>query len=148
MAQENSEKNKDERITYFPSYIDTPIDIAYSRNNSYMLLPINTERYTNIVQSDITLKYRHSKITADYKPNYNELFNTELSRAVNYAEDNSIPIYDLNFKFLQSINLSNYDNVIEFLSGHNLLDFIDKEGKVLDKNATLSSYIMLNSETR
>ena len=39
-AQYDIEKNKDERVTYFPKHIDTPIDIAYSRNNSYFLLPI------------------------------------------------------------------------------------------------------------
>jgi len=105
-----------------------------------MLLPINTERFTNIVQSDIMLTYKNAKISAKYKPNYNKLFNTELSRPINYAEDNSIPIYDLNFTFLQSINLSSYDNVIDFLSKHNLLDFKDKNGNLI------SSQIVLNSE--
>lgn len=119
-AQLKEEHNNTERITYFPSYVDTPIDIAYSRNNNYMLLPLNTERYTNIVQNDNMLKYRNYPISAENKPNYTNLFNNEISRPVNYAEDNSVPIYDLNFTFLQSINLENYDNIINFITKHNL----------------------------
>lgn len=112
-----------------------------------MLLPINTERYTNIVQSDITLTYKNYDIQADFKPNYKNMFHNELSRPINYSEDNSIPIYDLNFTFLQTINMKSYDNVIEFLEKFNLLDFTYKKNTAVDDITYLSSEIIYNSVT-
>ena len=54
-AENDQLKNADERIMYFPNYINTPIDMIFCNNNSYFLLPLGTEKYTNILHSDSLL---------------------------------------------------------------------------------------------
>lgn len=108
-------------------------------------MPLNTERYTNIVQSDITLNLANKGYNPAEKPNYKELIKNTFSTAYTYSEDNSVPIYDLNFTFLESINLSNNINCLNFLESYNLLDFNFKNS--LDETQYLSSLILLDSET-
>lgn len=149
-AQYNIEKNKDERITYFPQHIDTPIDIAYSRNNSYFLLPINTKRFTNLVQSDTTLLHVNDGPNATFKPNYKSAFQELWTKAFYTPEDNSIPIYDLNFTFLQSINFGNNEKVLTWLKKYNLDTFTYEtydEYTNTNITTTLSSQILFDSET-
>ena len=149
-AQYNIEKNNDERITFFPQHIDTPIDIAYSRNNSYFLLPLNTERYTNLVQSDTTLLYQNDGPDAKYKPNYNNAFKELWSKSFYTPEDNSIPIYDLNFTFLQSINFGDNEKVLSWLKKYNLDTFTYiKYDQLTNSNITvaLSAELLFDSET-
>lgn len=136
--QFNVEKNKDERVTFFPTFIDTPIDIAYSRNQSYLLLPISTNKYTNLVQSNITLKYKNQGPEALYKPNYEKMYEYQWSKPYYYSEDNSIPIYDLNFSFVEIIDLKTHENVLQFLSDNNLLNI-----KLASSN---SDYTLLSSQ--
>ena len=52
LAQTNMVKNKDEHISYFPNFIQTQIDIAYNNDNAYMLLPITTEKFTKLKQTE------------------------------------------------------------------------------------------------
>lgn len=111
-----------------------------------MLLPLTTDRYTNIVQSDTMLDKQNSGYNASEKHNYKHMIKNELSRAVNYAEDNSVPIYDLNFTFLESINLSNYDNCIAFLEEHDLLNLTIKDN-VNDIEVPLTNMILFDSNT-
>ena len=54
-----------------------------------MLLPLNTEKFVNIIQSDTTLKYADSAINAYGKDNYKELFSNELSRTATAANSKS-----------------------------------------------------------
>ena len=143
-SQFDEQKNKQERISFFPQYINTPIDITYSRNNSYFLLPISTQRYVNIVQPDILLKYRKQGPKAVLKPHYTEMFQQQWSIPYTSSEDTSIPIYDLNFSFLQTINLNTNKNVQDFLKKYNLLDY-----KLYSNvgDYALSSTLIYNSET-
>lgn len=145
--QYNSKKNADERITYMPSYIDTPIDIAYSKNNSYFLLPLNTKKYTNLIQSDNNLLYNNIGVSAEFKPNYNDMIQHNLSKPYYYSDDNSIPIYDLNFTFIQTINLDNNENVKSFLQKHNLLNFKYKHWEEPFDERALSAEVMFDSKT-
>ena len=116
-----------------------------------MLLPLNTEKFVNIIQSDTTLKYADSAINAYGKDNYKELFSNELSRTATAAEDNSIPIYDLNFTFLQSVNLSKHENAINWLKKHQLLNFLTENEAITSSDSTqkipLSSLLLLDSES-
>ena len=149
-AQYDIEKNKDERVTYFPKHIDTPIDIAYSRNNSYFLLPINTEKYTNLVQSDTTLLYQNNGPSAVFKQNYSSAFKELWSKSYYTSEDNSVPIYDLNFTFLQSINFGSNEKVLDWIKKYNLDTFkYNKYDELSNTNieVALSSEILFDSET-
>jgi hypothetical protein len=145
-SQFDKEKNKDERISFFPTFINTPIDIAYSRNKSYFLLPISTQKYFNVVQPNLTLKQRLNGPAALLKNNYAKMFKHYWSQPTYTSEDNSIPIYDLNFSWIQTINLGTHANVIEFLNKHNLLHF-----KFLSTDQStiynLSSFVIFNNET-
>ena len=38
------------------------------------------------------------------------------------ADDNSVPIYDLNFSFVQSIKFPSYNDILTWLKTNNLLD--------------------------
>jgi hypothetical protein len=73
LAQSNAVKNKDEQISYFPNYINTPIDIAYNNENAYMLLPITTEKFTKLKQPETCLNLDDFMYSADYKPNYKQM---------------------------------------------------------------------------
>ena len=73
LAQTNIIKNKDEHISYFPNFIQTPIDIAYNNDNAYMLLPITTEKFTKLKQTEIGLNLDKFTYNADYKPNYKNM---------------------------------------------------------------------------
>lgn len=135
-SQFDTKKNADERVSYFPTFINTPIDIAYSRNQSYFLLPLSNNRYTNLVQSENTLHYRNQGPDAIYKPNYSKMYEYQWSKPFYYAEDNSVPIYDLNFSNIETIDLQTNENVILFLKENNLLQY-----KVQDELALTESYI-------
>lgn len=54
------------------------------------------------------------------KPNYSALFKENLSTPVTYSEDNSIPIYDLNFNFLETIDLKTESDVLNFINDNKL----------------------------
>lgn len=144
--QFNTEKNKDERITYFPKYINTPIDIAYSRNQSYFLLPISTQKYVDIVQPNLTLKQKFNGPLAVLKNNYTKMYQHQWTQSTTTSEDNSIPIYDLNFSWLQTINLNSNENVRAFLNKHNLLNFKYFNSSA-DEIIELSTKVIFNNET-
>lgn len=133
--QKNEEKMKDERVTYFPKHIDMPIDISLSEGRAYMLSPLNTERYTNLVQCSSNIVYKTYNLKANYKPNYTDAFSEFMSKPFYYAEDNAVPIYDMTFSTFQTINLGNHKNAVEWLEKWNLT------------RDEISSYIIFDSET-
>lgn len=142
-AKNNIEKNKDQRITYFPTYINTPIDIVYFKDFSYFLLPLSTQRYINIVQPNHMRTYNNF-YTAKYKPNYKEALQEFMHKDYYTSQDNSIPIYDMNFTFLQTINLKSSQNVFNWLQKHklNTKTYIEN-----NKTYAISSQILFNSNT-
>lgn len=144
-AEQNAKKNKEEVITYFPKYIHTPIDIAYSENNSYFLLPLNTNKYVNLKQSNDTINLNKFKYNATYKPNYSNLIDHHFSKAYDCPEDNSVPIYDLNFSFMETLNLNSHSNAINFLEKHNLYNL--KLYKNHKDFTDLRDLVLFNSKT-
>jgi hypothetical protein len=144
-AELDTNKNKEEVITYFPKYIHTPIDIAYSENNSYFLLPLNTNKYVNLKQSNNTINLNKFEYEATYKPNYGKLINHYFSKTYECPEDNSVPIYDLNFSFMETLNLNSHFNAVNFLEKHNLYNL-----KLYDSpnsSFLLRDKILFNSKT-
>ena len=133
--QKDEEKMKDERVTYFPKHLDMPIDISLSEGRAYMLSPLNTERYTNLVQCSANLVYKSYEMNAKYKPNYTNSFSEFMSKPFYYAEDNAVPIYDMSFSTFQTINLGSHKNAIEWLEKWNLT------------KDEISSQIIFDSET-
>ncbi len=136
-SQKNSLKSSDERITYFPNTLKMPIDISISDNRAYMLNPINTDKYTNLIQNSTNLSYKNFSVSANYKDNYQQMFSDYLSRAYYYAEDNNIPIYDLNFSAIQTINFNSKANVDEWLNKWNLYNFIQNNNILFNSNTNL-----------
>lgn len=139
-AESDIQKNQEESITYFPKYIQTPIDITYSENNAYFLLPLNTDKYVQLKQSNNMLQTAHFKYDATFKDNYSNLITHQLTKTYDTPEDNSVPIYDLNFSFLETIKLSSNAEAIEFLQKYNLYNLIF-DGKLLRET------LLFNSET-
>ena len=133
--QKDEEKMKDERVTYFPKHLDMPIDISLSEGRAYMLSPLNTERYTNLVQCSANIVYKTYGMKATYKPNYANSFSEFMSKSFYYAEDNAVPIYDMSFSTFQTINLGNHENAIKWLEKWNLT------------RDEISSQIIFDSET-
>jgi hypothetical protein len=145
IAEENKIKNADERIMYFPSYINTPIDIVFCNNNSYFLLPLSTEKYTNILQSNGLLNnYKQGMYNADLKHNYQNMLSTVIEQSYESPEDTSIPVYDLNFSYLDSLNFGNTDALNAFLTRWNLNTC---QVKIDGETVPITSKIVLNSET-
>ena len=60
--------------------------------------------------------------TATRKPNYEKLFNYQISQPVYYTEDNSIPVYDLNFNFLDTIKFSSPSALTTWIENNKLED--------------------------
>jgi hypothetical protein len=109
-----------------------------------MLLPLNTDKFTNIVQSESNLNMPEKLISsynANYKPNYKDMLLSVCTKPYQYAEDNSIPIYDLNFSFLDSIKFNSEINILNWLKTNKL------DNKKIDSVTYLSSVILFNSET-
>ena len=119
--QKDNIKMSDERVTYFPKHLDMPIDVSLVENRAYFLSPLNTERYTNLIQCSANIVYRLFNMDADFKPNYNDTFYNYISKPYYYAEDNAIPIYDMCFSTLQTINLGNHENAQDWLLKWNLI---------------------------
>ena len=126
-AELDIQKNQEESITYFPKYIQTPIDITYSENNAYFLLPLNTDKYVNLKQQDFMMNSKRFKYNATFKHNYSDLIEHQLSKTYDVPEDNAVPIYDLNFSFLETIKLSSSAEAQEFLQKYNLYNLIFNE---------------------
>lgn len=117
-----------QRISYFPQYMYTPLDISKYNNSYYMLLPINTDRYINIAHPDklidkiddlkekpfgALLNNIYEKIP--YKNNYTEMISSFYQRAAYTTEDNNIPIYDLNFTNIQTIRFKSSNDVFQWI---------------------------------
>ena len=118
--QKNIEKMNDERVTYFPKHLDMPIDISLSEGRAYLLSPLNTERYTNLVQCSTNIVYRSFGMNATYKPNYTDMYSDYMSKPFYYAEDNGVPIYDMSFSTMQTINLGSHELAEEWIKMWNL----------------------------
>ena len=141
----DKEKNKQQRIKYFPEYIKTPIDITNSVNNSYFLLPISTDKYVNIIQPDKNYFLpNESYFNAALKSSYEQTLEQFYKKPYYYAEDNTIPLYDMNFTFLQTVNLGSSTQVFNWLQKNNLNTKTYIED---NKTYAISSQILFNSET-
>lgn len=141
LAQSNTIKNKDERIAFTPNYIPTPIDITYSNENAYLLLPISTDKYTKLAQTQTCLNLENFTYNADYKPNYKQMMDFEFNKTYMTAEDNSIPIYDMNFSFVQTIKFNSTNDVLNWITTNKLHNKISGGYPV-------SALILFDSENR
>lgn len=118
--QKDTAKMADERVTYFPKHLDMPIDVALSEGRAYFLSPLNTERYTNLVQCSTNIVYRLFGMQATFKPNYEDAFHDYMSRSFYYAEDDAVPIYDMSFSTIQTINLGSHEDAQNWLLNWNI----------------------------
>ena len=122
------QNKQNETIVYFPEYINTPIDLTYSENNVNFLLPISTEKYINIAQSESLLNMKNY-YTEDYlskknvyRNNYANILSSQIFQGAYTSEDNSIPVYNLNYSNLESIYLKNTENVNAFIEKYKLTE--------------------------
>lgn len=144
-ASSNVEKNKQQRVKYFPEYINTPIDITNGPNNSYFLLPISTEKLVSIIQPDKNYFLpEESYFNAALKENYEQTLKQFYKKPYYYAEDNTIPLYDMNFTFIQTVNLGSSEAVFKWLNDNGLTNKTYIEN---DKTYSISAQILFNSET-
>ena len=108
----------DQRIAYFPQYIYTPLDIAQFKNSCYFLLPISTNKFVNIAHPN--------KILNDVQSfNYNPVpqiiasnitpHSSFFDRAAYTSEDNSIPVYDMNFKEIETIKFNSATDLYNWI---------------------------------
>lgn len=105
----NLTKQKDERISYFPEWINTPIDIAYSKSISFFLLPLSTDKYINVVQSEQLYNIdKNMSFYGQFKPHYKQMIHNFIDKPTYGLEDNTIPIYDMNFSFLETVYLRKF----------------------------------------
>ena len=57
------------------------------------------------------------------KENYKKMMSEVIETNYSVPEDTSIPIYDLNFTFLQTINFGTHEKLVQFLTKWELCDF-------------------------
>lgn len=69
------------------------------------------------------------------KENYKKMMSEVIETNYSVPEDTSIPIYDLNFTFLQTINFGTHEKLVQFLTKWELCDF---KYKNLETNEELS----------
>lgn len=116
-----------QRIAYFPQYIYTPLDIAQFKNSCYFLLPISTNKFVNIAHPNKILndiqsfnQLQVSKEISSYIEPHKQFYD----RAAYTSEDNSIPVYDMNFKDLQTIKFSSINELYNWILKWSLQNII------------------------
>ena len=107
-----------QRIAYFPQYIYTPLDIAQFKNSCYFLLPISTNKFINIAHPNKILndvqKFKYSPIPSHIS-SYITPHNSFFDRAAYTSEDNSIPVYDMNFKEMETIKFNSATDLYNWI---------------------------------
>lgn len=142
---DDKDKQKDERISYFPKWINTPIDIAYSKSVSFFLLPLSTDKYINVVQSNQLYNIdKNMSFYGQFKPHYKQMIHNFIYKSTYGLEDNTIPIYDMNFSFLETIYLGSTNAVQSWINSFNLNNIYYNEG---ENQFLVSQQIQFNSET-
>lgn len=122
-----------QRITYFPEYLYTPLDITQFKNSCYFLLPISTNKFVNIAHPNKILNDIENfqqnpvpeNIASNIKPHIQFY-----DRAAYTSEDNSIPVYDMNFKQIETVKFSSSTELYNWLLKWNLQSIIyqDNDG--------------------
>lgn len=116
-----------QRIAYFPEYIYTPLDIAQFKNSCYFLLPISTNKFVNIAHPNKILNdvqsFNHNPVPQSIS-SYITPHSAFFDRAAYTPEDNSIPIYDMNFKDLETIKFASTNELYNWLLKWGLQDVI------------------------
>lgn len=134
---QQNQKKEQQNIFYFNANLQHPIDIEGIQNMAYMLSPLNSKKQVQIQQPSSMYFLKDFQMSADYKDHYGEMYKFLLNRQREYPENQSIPIYDLNFTNLQTITFDSLQKLTSFLQKYQL-------DKLKYNDHVISSLILLN----
>ena len=126
-----------QKIQYFKSIMETPIDISAVQNMAYMLSPLGIRKNIQMHASQFNISSKNIHIQADYKPHYRELFNYILSKPIQCPEKQTIPIYDLNLTNIQTITFQTQQKLYKWITDY-------KFDITYYKNILASQHILCN----
>lgn len=117
---EQNNYNLKQQVQYFKSILQIPIDIAGVEDMAYALSPLGKRKNIQIFSPQFNLLSKNYKIEADYKENYQQMYNYLLNRQTANSQFNTVPLYDLDFSNLQTITFQSLAMLSSWINTYKL----------------------------